>query len=104
MRTTLPLALTALLAVPAAADDATRPPPKNNRRTPVVEAVEKAAPAVVSVGTTRIVRVRYWDWDFLAAPRSGNQEQHGLGSGVIVHPSGYVVTNAHVINQADQIL
>jgi len=49
------------------------------------------------------VKVRYWDWEFLA-PRTGEQEQHGLGSGVIVHPSGYVVTNAHVINQADQIL
>jgi S1-C subfamily serine protease len=108
MRTTVSLALVTLLAAAlgsraAAADAADRPAPKANRRTPVVEAVEKAAPAVVSVGTTKIVKVRYWDWDFLA-PRTGSQEEHGLGSGVIVHPSGYVVTNAHVINQADQIL
>jgi len=103
MRTTLSLALAGLIACPAAADDGPPASPGKNRRTPVVEAVERAAPAVVSVGTTKIVRVRYWDWDFLA-PRTGSQEQHGLGSGVIVHPAGYVVTNAHVINQADQIL
>jgi serine protease Do len=93
-----PLAV-ALFAAPVFADDGAAPSvPHNARRTPIVEAVERAAPAVVSVGTTRIVKVRYFDWDFLP------QEQHGLGSGVIVHPSGYVVTNAHVINQADQIL
>lgn len=72
---------------------------RQRRRTPVVEAVEKAAPAVVSVGTTRLVRVpRFWEWDFVVQERPG-----ALGSGVIVHPAGYVVTNAHVINQAAQI-
>ncbi len=102
LRPTAALALT-LLAAPVLADDGAAPnPPRRSRRTPIVEAVERAAPAVVSVGTTKIVKVRYFDWDFLG--RVGSQEQHGLGSGVIVHPAGYVVTNAHVINQADQIL
>lgn len=102
MRTPHSLALAMLLAtaIPtvALADD-TAPPARNGiRRTAVVDAVEKAAPAVVTIGTTRIVKSRFFDW----APAS--EEQHGLGSGVIVHPAGYVVTNAHVINQADQIV
>jgi serine protease Do len=92
-----------LPAPSAAADDAAPRAGRAVRRTPIVDAVEKAAPAVVSVGTTQIVKVRYWDWDFLQ-PGMRDQEQHGLGSGVIVHPSGYVVTNAHVINQASKIL
>lgn len=73
------------------------------RRTPIVEAVEKAAPSVVSIGTTRVHAIRYFDWATLR-DRVGQQEQKGLGSGVIVHPSGLVVTNAHVINQADQVV
>ena len=102
MRTLTACALATVAAASAVADDAAPPAPNNPRRTPVVVAVEKAAPAVVSVGTTKIVKVRYFDWDFLQ--KTAAQEQHGLGSGVIVHPAGYVITNAHVINQADQIL
>lgn len=89
-------ALTTLPSPARAEDDA---PGRHRRRTPVVEAVEKASPSVVSIGTTRLVRVpRFWEWDFVVQERPG-----ALGSGVIVHPEGYVVTNAHVINQAAQI-
>jgi serine protease Do len=95
----LALALALVPALPALADEGPAAAGRAARRTPIVEAVEKAAPAVVSIGTTKIVKVRYWD--FLPAR---TQEQHALGSGVIVHPSGYVVTNAHVINRADKIV
>jgi Do/DeqQ family serine protease len=33
----------------------------------------------------------------------GQQPQTGLGSGVIVSPAGYILTNNHVIEEADQI-
>ncbi len=97
------LAAAALLLAPAighAQDDSPEAVRRRAlRRTPVVEAVEKAAPSVVSIGTTQLVRVRrFWEWEFLVQERPG-----ALGSGVIVHPDGYVITNAHVINQAEQI-
>jgi serine protease Do len=95
------LTLAAFVAetAPARAADDDADARRRLRRTPIVEAVERAAPSVVSIGTTRLVRVpRFWEWDFVVQERPG-----ALGSGVIVHPAGYVVTNAHVINQAAQI-
>jgi serine protease Do len=101
-KSTAILALTALITLitsPATARAEDESPERRLRRTPIVVAVEKAAPSVVSIGTTRLVRVpRFWEWDFVVKERPG-----ALGSGVIVHPSGYVITNAHVINQAAQI-
>ena len=32
-----------------------------------------------------------------------NYKQHGLGSGVIVSPDGYILTNFHVVGHADEI-
>ena len=40
---------------------AVQAPGSPNRRTPVVAAVEKALPAVVNIGTERLVKVRYSD-------------------------------------------
>jgi serine protease DegQ len=41
--------------------------------------------------------------DQFGEPRGQGQEQVGLGSGVIVSPEGYVLTNHHVIETAEQI-
>src|SRR5262245_4125919 len=101
MRTTLPIVLLlGGLAVPMARaeDDAAL------RRSPVVKAVEKASPGVVSIRTNEIVQVpRYYDW-FLSDGQTVPKEREGaLGSGAIFHPAGFVVTNAHVISRANQI-
>lgn len=61
---------------------------RERRRTPVVDAVRHAAPAVVSV-TARTGTRRGWT--------------DGMGAGVIVHPSGLVATNSHVIDGAQQV-
>jgi serine protease Do len=78
---------------------------------PVVRA---AAPAVVNIYTRRVVRTapplladpffrRFFglDPDGPFAPQQ--RVQTSLGSGVIVDPSGVVVTNDHVIGEADEI-
>lgn len=41
--------------------------------------------------------------DFLGDLPDREFKQNGLGSGVIINPEGYVLTNEHVINEADKI-
>ena len=74
-------------------------------------AVERASPAVVNIYTTKtITRERHplLDDPFfrelfgdLGGPRQ--QRQSSLGSGVIVSREGYVLTNHHVVEGADEI-
>lgn len=75
-------------------------------------AVETAAPAVVNIYTTKVVTQRvnplFDDPAFkqffgdLFAPRK--QLESSLGSGVIISSNGYILTNNHVIQGADEIL
>jgi serine protease DegS len=70
-------------------------------------AVDRAAPAVVNVYTARVVTERLAPslgelfGEFL--PRYRQRIERSLGSGVIVDESGHIVTNHHVIANADSI-
>ncbi len=64
------------------------------RRTPVVEAVEHAAPSVVAIDCTRTVQSPFM---------LGAYEASSQGSGVIIHPSGIVLTNAHVVDGVQSV-
>jgi serine protease Do len=85
----------------------------SSRRTAIVTAAEKVSPAVVSVSviSTRVVRSdpfggmfprdEFFDRFF---PQSQYKERvPSLGSGVIVDRAGTVLTNSHVIRDADEI-
>ncbi len=70
--------------------------------------VKRVAPAVVNVYAARVIENRFPMFDdpifrrfFGSSPRE--QVQRSLGSGVIVDPAGLVVTNFHVIENADQV-
>jgi serine protease DegS len=70
-------------------------------------AVKRAAPAVVNVYTERLVRERAPPslgelfGEFL--PRYRGRIERSLGSGVIIDEAGHIVTNHHVIANADSV-
>ncbi len=86
---------------------------------PFVTVSRAVTPAVVNIATTRVVRTpqsqapRPFDDPFFRqffgdefsrrfqAPRE--RREQSLGSGVIVDPNGYIVTNNHVVAKADEI-
>jgi Do/DeqQ family serine protease len=74
------------------------------------DAAKHALPSVVHVFTTQEIRSRHPlandpFWYHFFGDRQGmqNQRRSGLGSGVVVSSEGYVLTNFHVIEAADEI-
>ncbi|WP_431475744.1 trypsin-like peptidase domain-containing protein [Massilia eburnea] len=71
-------------------------------------AAGRAMPAVVNILTTKAVRKRHplsRDPFFkrFFGDRDEDDDQNSLGSGVIVSPQGYILTNYHVVEAADEI-
>ncbi|WP_299111149.1 trypsin-like peptidase domain-containing protein [uncultured Winogradskyella sp.] len=67
-----------------------------------VEAADKSLDAVVHVKNTAIVNAPTSMRDLFYG-RSSQRAQVGTGSGVIISPTGYIVTNNHVIKNANEI-
>jgi len=87
------------------------PTPASAVATSFREAAKKALPSVVHIFTSQKIKTRrhpllddpVFRHFFGDGAEGDNPRTSGLGSGVIVSPSGYILTNFHVVEAADQI-
>lgn len=72
------------------------------RETPTVMAIRRAAPAVVNIHGQKTVRSSAAGMAGAEGPDSFRQV-NGMGTGVIIDPRGYVITNYHVVEDVEDI-
>ncbi|HSD10418.1 MAG TPA: trypsin-like peptidase domain-containing protein [Candidatus Binatia bacterium] len=108
MRSLLVASLLFVMARPAAHAE-------TSRRSPVVEAVERLAPAVVNISTSQVIERDVAPFPFSSdpsfdqffrdffEPRRQRLTRSSLGSGVIIRGDGTILTNQHVVLRSARI-
>ncbi len=80
-----------------------------HRQNAITRAVAEATPAVVGINVTEVRTYTYRDpwfdpfWGFFGGERTFRQPVKSLGSGFLISPDGYILTNDHVAGNAKEI-
>jgi len=78
--------------------------------TSFTKVAESVNPAVVQIQAEKVVERRLMNpfrgtpfEDFFGGPRGEPERRQGLGSGVVIRSDGHIITNYHVVENADQL-
>ncbi|MDZ4852881.1 MAG: trypsin-like peptidase domain-containing protein [Pirellulaceae bacterium] len=70
----------------------------SNRLSPVVRAIRSVEPAVVNIQGNKTISTTV-----SGSNGTGKQEVNGMGTGVVIDPRGYIITNLHVVQDVTKI-
>jgi serine protease Do len=75
--------------------------PGNPRRSPIVEVVERVKDAVVNIHSERTVTAP--DPADVFSLNAAPSRVNGMGTGIVIDPRGYIITNQHVVDDVQVI-
>jgi serine protease Do len=90
-----------LLTAWSSAGSASEPPAPSTRRTAIVNVVEKTKLAVANILSERNTQAPFGERGLGSGGASGRS--NGMGTGIIVDPRGYIVTNYHVVDEVTSL-